>query len=69
MPLTWQKISDYSIQAGPWTLSKVIVAGKAHFELWREGRAAMVGRFATAGEGKEFAEREQARGAAREGEQ
>ena len=68
MSLAWQRLSDYSIKAGPWTLSKVLVGGKPHFELWRDGTAAMAGRFSTAAEGKEFAEREDARGAAGEGE-
>jgi hypothetical protein len=43
----------------PWHVAKVMVRGVPSYELWNDGRPAMVGRFSTFAAAKREAEREQ----------
>lgn len=43
----------------PWHVARVTVRGTPSYELWHEGRPAMIGRFSTFGAAKQEAERQQ----------
>lgn len=56
-----EKISDYCVRAGDWTISKTLVHGRAGYELWHKDRPGMIGRFDTFSEARDAARREENR--------
>lgn len=52
-----EKISDYCVKFGDWTVSKTFINAAPGYELWNKDMPAMQGRFDTFGEAKEAAKR------------
>ena len=59
--MSWEKISDYCVRSGEWTVSKTFVHDRLGYELWHKDRPAMLGRFDTFSEARDAARREENR--------
>lgn len=55
--MIWQKVSEFAIKSGDWTIAKYISQGKPVFGLWF--RSKNLGYFGNPEMAKEFAESEQ----------
>lgn len=59
--MSWEKISDYCVTNGEFSISKAFVNDRVGYELWHNGKPPMIGRFDTFSEARDAAEREKNR--------